>query len=217
MRALKSIGALLVLTLMARSAGAALDPLTLEKTVGLDPNVCATADAITVTAGTDVTYCYEVTNNSGITLNTHDLFDDQLGTLLTSFPYTLANGASAFLTATTTITVTTVNIATWTASSAFNNTAIGGAAGWGPPVVTSTASDSAIVNVLPATEPDAGPDGCSDGEDNDQDGLTDCADPDCVNVSPCVAPAPALGAAGMVVAGLLLLSIGAGSLVRRRS
>jgi hypothetical protein len=91
--------------------------ITLDKTVGTDPLVCAATDQITVPAGTDVTYCYEVTNTGNVEFNTHDLVDSELGTLLSNFPYTLAAGASAFLTETTTINVTTVNTATWTASS----------------------------------------------------------------------------------------------------
>jgi hypothetical protein len=36
-------------------------------TVGVDPGVCGTTAAITVTVGDPVTYCYRVTNNSGVT------------------------------------------------------------------------------------------------------------------------------------------------------
>lgn len=45
---------------------------------------------------------------------------------------------------------------------------------------------------LSAHENSAGPQGCSDGIDNDGDGKIDCADPDCANVPPCAAAAPAL-------------------------
>jgi hypothetical protein len=59
--------------------------LVLTKTVGLDPNVCATADNIIVPAGqggTAVTYCYTVQNTGNITLTVQNLVDDQLGVLL---------------------------------------------------------------------------------------------------------------------------------------
>jgi hypothetical protein len=97
--------------------------IVLTKTVGLDAGTCATTDSISVPAGgggTDVYYCYTVMNTGNITLTTHDLVDDQLGTLLTAFAYDLAPGGSidtvaAGLTVSATITQTTVNSATWTA------------------------------------------------------------------------------------------------------
>jgi hypothetical protein len=89
--------------------------ISLSKTVGTDPLACATTDAITVTVGTDVTYCYNVENTGAITLTLHDLVDTELGGILDNFPYMLAPGASAFLTQTVTINATTVNTATWTA------------------------------------------------------------------------------------------------------
>ena len=89
--------------------------INLSKTVGTDPNACAATTAISVTVGTDVTYCYEVINTGIVTVTRHTLEDSDLGSILTDFPYTLAPGASAFITATTTLTQTTVNTATWTA------------------------------------------------------------------------------------------------------
>lgn len=59
-------------------------------------------------------------------------------------------------------------------------------------------------------------DGCTDGEDNDGDLLVDCGDPDCVGVDPCVAPAPALGPAGLVIGATTLLLIGGAALRMRR-
>lgn len=89
--------------------------LTLTKTVGTDLTTCADTADITVEAGTDVLYCYAVTNNSPLTLTLHDLEDDQLGTLLTGFSFDLAPGASTVVTETAAISETTVNTATWTA------------------------------------------------------------------------------------------------------
>ncbi|MCB9141397.1 MAG: proprotein convertase P-domain-containing protein [Anaerolineales bacterium] len=92
------------------------DPaLVLTKTVGLDPNTCATTDEITVAPNTDVTYCYEVENTGNVPFNLHNLNDSELGALLTNFFYQLDPGASVFVTETANIAVTTVNTATWTA------------------------------------------------------------------------------------------------------
>jgi hypothetical protein len=96
--------------------GCELSPqIELNKTVGTDPNACATSDSIVVPAGTEVTYCYEVTNTGTFSLTLHDLVDSELGTLLDDFPYTLLPSASAFITETTTINENTTNTATWTA------------------------------------------------------------------------------------------------------
>ncbi|MCL4267672.1 MAG: hypothetical protein KJ069_31155, partial [Anaerolineae bacterium] len=97
------------------TSGAGNPSIVLTKTVGIDTAVCATTDAITVTVGTDVTYCFEVENTGDVTLNVHDLDDSELGTILSGFPYALAPGASAFITETTTLMATTINTATWTA------------------------------------------------------------------------------------------------------
>jgi hypothetical protein len=89
--------------------------ISLTKTVGLDPSVCAETDEITVAAGTAVTYCYEVTNTGDVALSLHDLEDSELGDLLTAFSFVLEPGASLFITQTAVITQSTVNTATWTA------------------------------------------------------------------------------------------------------
>ncbi|MCI0398306.1 MAG: hypothetical protein L0322_25700, partial [Chloroflexi bacterium] len=120
--------------------------ITLDKTVGADPDVCAVTDPITVPFGTDVTYCYEVTNTGLVTFTLHDLVDSELGTILNAFPYVLAPGASAFLTQTTNITQTTVNTATWTAYNQIPR-ALGFA----------TASDTATVNVIQPPDIDVNP------------------------------------------------------------
>ena len=80
-------------------------PPTLElvKTVGLDPGLCASTDEVDIVAGEKVTYCYVVRNTSVSNLVTHSLVDDELGTLLTNFPYVLAPDASVFITKTVVI------------------------------------------------------------------------------------------------------------------
>lgn len=86
-----------------------------EKTVGTDPNVCATENNIIVASGTDVTYCYEVTNAGNVTLTQHDVVDTELGTLRNNFPFVLTPGNSTFVTLTVISNQTTVNTGTWTA------------------------------------------------------------------------------------------------------
>ncbi len=102
------------------TGGGGGDGIEVAKTVGTTPGTCAATDTINVPIGTDVYYCYEVTNNSNITLSLHTLDDSELGNLFTGFPYDLGPGASvstvdAGLTISETITTDTVNVATWTA------------------------------------------------------------------------------------------------------
>lgn len=100
--------------------------IVLTKTVGTDPNVCASTDEITVDFDSVVTYCFAVTNTGTISLPLHSLIDDHLGNVLVGFPFMLTPGSSAFLTQTTTILENTTNSATWTAYS--NPYAVDGAA-----------------------------------------------------------------------------------------
>ncbi|MGH2536213.1 MAG: DUF7507 domain-containing protein, partial [Candidatus Promineifilaceae bacterium] len=90
--------------------------IELAKTVGEDPSACATTDLISVGAGTEVTYCFEVFNTGNVTFTEHDLVDSELGAILTDFPFILAPAASTFVTQSAVITETTVNTATWTAT-----------------------------------------------------------------------------------------------------
>jgi hypothetical protein len=124
---------------------AAEPAISVTKTVGIVNGVCAATSDITVAAGTTVYYCYTVTNNGDVTLNIHDLVDDQLGPIFTGFNYALAPGASvstvqAGLTIDEEINTTTTNTATWTA---YNT---GGAD-------QTTAIDSATVTVEQSTTP----------------------------------------------------------------
>jgi len=118
--------------------------LTLEKTVGTDPTTCAVTDVITVLTETDVTYCYKITNTGAVTITTHDLYDDQLGTLLSGYPLDVAPGDSAFITVTTEIRYDTINTATWTGYTIFG--------------IPATGVDSATVLVVePTSTPTATP------------------------------------------------------------
>lgn len=94
--------------------------IVVTKTVGTTPGVCATTNAITVPAGTDVYYCYAVGNTGNLTLNLHDLTDSELGSIFAALPYALAPGSTintvaAGLSISATINATTVNSALWTA------------------------------------------------------------------------------------------------------
>jgi hypothetical protein len=82
----------------AATSEAVLASISLRKTVGTDESTCAADTEISVVADTEVFYCYSVVNDGTATMTVHDLDDDQLGTLLDGFEYTLAPGASTFVT-----------------------------------------------------------------------------------------------------------------------
>ena len=99
------------------AATAATASISLTATVGTTPGVCAATDAVTVTAGTEVYYCYQATNTGGVALGFHDLTDTEAGVILNDLPFALAPGASSpevIVPATPAATVT--NTGTWTAS-----------------------------------------------------------------------------------------------------
>lgn len=68
--------------------------IELKKTVGTQSGVCATTETITVTLGTTVYHCYEVTNKGNVPLALHTLDDTSLGSIFTGFAHHLAPGAS---------------------------------------------------------------------------------------------------------------------------
>jgi uncharacterized repeat protein (TIGR01451 family) len=118
------------------SAGAWIEvaSISLVKTVGTDPGVCAPTSQIAVPAGTTVYYCYTATNTGGVPLSNHDIVDSELGAIV-SLQLVLAPGDSAFVSAVpTVINATTTNTATWTA--------------YTPGVATASAEASATVEVL---------------------------------------------------------------------
>jgi len=90
--------------------------ITLTKTVGTTPAVCAATTSIVVGPGTDVYYCYTVENTGTVTFGTHDLVDSELGILLDDFVFTLNPGGSTeLISPPVTINSTVTNTATWTA------------------------------------------------------------------------------------------------------
>ena len=90
--------------------------ITLEKTVGPDPQTCASMDTIDQVNGADVTYCFTVTNVGNTTVNRHTLRDEQLGILLDDFNYVLVSNATYSITKTTSLTTDMTSTATWTAT-----------------------------------------------------------------------------------------------------
>ena len=58
--------------------------------------------------------------------------------------------------------------------------------------------------------------GCIDGIDNDNDGLIDCADPDCQDQPPCARIVPTMGPNGTVVLAVVLSVVGLLGLARLR-
>ena len=100
--------------------------ITLSKTVGLTSGVCGTDETLTIEHGTPVTYCYTVENTGDITLTTHDLVDDQLGTILDNEPITLDPGDTAeVIVSDVLLDATTTNNATWDASATTTSEACG--------------------------------------------------------------------------------------------
>jgi len=90
--------------------------ITLEKTVGTVPNVCATTTEIAAPYGSSVYYCFTVTNTGTIPLNSHDLVDSHLGTILDDYSFNLAPAASTSVIVSDVVSGTVTNTATWTAS-----------------------------------------------------------------------------------------------------
>jgi hypothetical protein len=94
--------------------------ISLDKTVGLNPDECSEFDSLAIPpggGGTMVAYCYTATNTGDVVLTSHDLEDDMIGTLMSSMPYELAPGESYSTIVTEMITEATVNLATWTGHS----------------------------------------------------------------------------------------------------
>ncbi len=90
------------------------DEISLDLTVGTDSHACATGDTISILPGTEVTYCYQVTNNTPITLSSHTLTDTVFGTILAEAQIDIAPGATYVLTASNSPQDDYTNVATWT-------------------------------------------------------------------------------------------------------
>ncbi len=97
----------------AAAAPAGGPALLLATTVGLDPNCLGATEAITVPAGTQVTFCYQVTNLTGYTLTAHTLRDYFGENLLNELSLALPNGASTSYKRAVTPPGSVTNLATW--------------------------------------------------------------------------------------------------------
>lgn len=95
-----------------------LPSIVLTKTVGTNPNVCATTSVITVPVGTQVYYCYTVRNTGSITLSTHTLTDTVLGNVLSGFAYDLGPGQSVVITRSATVSGPVTASTEWVAFAA---------------------------------------------------------------------------------------------------
>ena len=132
---------------MRASASAGGAAIMVTKGVGTPDGVgCPKAETITVTAGTTVIYCYEVTNIGSVTLTHHTVVDGQFGTILTNQVYTLnpipQPHSSVLFTIPQKILESTTGIVTWTATTV--NSISGTVTGVD---ITAVATDSATVFV----------------------------------------------------------------------
>ncbi len=92
--------------------------IELTKTVSHVPGQCAPTQMITVTYGTEVTYCYHMRNIGDVPLALHTLADSELGLLLEGFQFDVPPGEDMLFMETAVIQYTTVNTATWISSNA---------------------------------------------------------------------------------------------------
>lgn len=112
--------------------------ITLDMTVMVDDGhgTCGTEDQLSVAPGTQVLYCYTMTDTGDEPVNYHDLEDDQLGPLLDSLDREVEPGDTLVHTEVAVINETVTNNGYWSAT----------AQGTGPYV---DATDSVTVEVDP--------------------------------------------------------------------
>lgn len=89
--------------------------ITLDVTVGTEPDVCGDSQSLVVSAGTTVYYCYTASNIGPTARTLHDVEDSGLGMVLTGHSHILAPGESTSVIAAAVIEETTVVEAAWTA------------------------------------------------------------------------------------------------------
>ncbi len=115
-----SLFALATMLWSVSSARAQGEPaIDLEKTVGTVPGTCAVTDPITVDAGTEVTYCYRVTNTGDVQISNITVVDDKLGIIVANDTTIVAPGSSIFYLESTVIEETTTNVAVATVDAAY--------------------------------------------------------------------------------------------------
>lgn len=107
-----AIGTLTVRSGIELVVTASIDPLAPPP----DYDACGTQSVIEADPGRTVRWCYTIRNVSSIPRTRHSLVTSEHGSLLDDFPYTLAPGAAAFLTATQVMDASAIDeSATWTA------------------------------------------------------------------------------------------------------
>lgn len=154
----------------------AVNPFTFSKTVsiaGIKP-LCTPVDEIRAPVGTTIVYCYTIRNIGNAPLTTHTLVDSHLGTLLTNHNHAVAAGAAFSVTFTQTLTISTTNIATWTATS-------GTAQALTTAAPSATAKKAATVIIASAADDSDGdsiPDNLEKAGDIDGDNLPNFLDTD---------------------------------------
>jgi hypothetical protein len=97
--------------------------LRARTTVGLDPHTCATTDVISVTVGTEITYCYLITNTGGVPLTRYDVSDTAFNQEYWGITHVLFAETSLLFTVTALVTQSVSNTVTWTAYTTENFTA----------------------------------------------------------------------------------------------
>jgi hypothetical protein len=127
MKAFRGLSGILLVTAFAFGAlfpaTPALAQIRLTKTVGLEPDVCASDNFITVPTETTVFYCYCLENIGDSTRSVHFLEDDRVGILLESDSFDIAPGEVFSVTAAFFVENDVVNNATWTADEEFTDSA----------------------------------------------------------------------------------------------
>lgn len=153
-----------------------INPFTFSKTVSIAniKPLCTPVDEMRVPVGTTIVYCYTIRNIGDVPLTTHTLVDSHLGTLLTNHSQPVAAGATFSVTFTQTLTVSTTNIATWTATSLTGQSVTAA-----PP--SATAKKAAAITIASATDDSDGdgiPDNLEKAGDIDGDNLPNFLDTD---------------------------------------
>lgn len=149
---------------ITRVAAAGGGSISVSKTISTDPSCSPSADPLNVISGTDVTYCYTVTNNDTCAITVTAVQDNPLGAIGGTPLNSLAPGAAHTFTATdmganTDITNTVVVTA--------NDGACGS--------TTFTGTETAVLTICGDGDLDPG-EACDDGNNVSGDGCTaDCS------------------------------------------
>jgi hypothetical protein len=126
---------------------------------------CGSATSLIVPPGSEVQFCYRVTNTGTLTITKHSLEDGVFGGILTDLAYDLPPGESLLITRATAVTQDIVNAATWTGEATFHFTLV-----------------TDIARVFIDSDEDGVPDasdrcpGSNDADDADGDELPDACD-----------------------------------------